>query len=120
VTTRLEMLAQAAAVAFAVSAVAAVAYRTGGRRGLWTAAGVCLAVLEGLLLWGETVSPGEAPFWLTALAVIPPVLLAVAVVERLARRRASLAAPVVAGTAAGLAGYVAAAFVAYVVLVSWG
>ncbi|HEX6912938.1 MAG TPA: hypothetical protein VF142_21190, partial [Longimicrobium sp.] len=50
----------------------------------------------------------------------PPVLPAAAVVERLARRDTSLAAQVLAGTAAGLAGYVAAAFVACAVYVTVG
>lgn len=111
--SRILLLTVATCAALLLSAAAALAYRKGGPRRLWVTLGVGTALLEAVLLWSVTHGESEGPAWLTALAVIPPILLLGGAVQILAKRRSPFALQVAAGAATGMVGYVGAAFVAY-------
>lgn len=115
---RITMLAQATSVVFLLAVVTALAYRRGGRRQLWVVSGVSLAALEVFLVWLWVSSPSEGPLWLTTISVIPPLLFVSFSVELLARKGSRLAVQILVGTATGLVGYIATAFVAYALLVT--
>jgi hypothetical protein len=111
---RVTLLAQAVSVAVLLSGATAFAYRTGGRGRLWMVGGAGFAVLEVILV----LSSREGPRLLTAIAVVPPVLSMICVVDLLARRHAPFAAQVLVGAVTGLVGYVVTAFIAYAGLLS--
>lgn len=115
---RMTTLVQATCVAFLISTAMALAYRGGGRRRLWIATGVSLALLEALVVWSSVSARSEGPLWLAVLGTIPPILLASWSVALLARKQTPLAMQIAAGTAMGLVGFVVTAFVAYIVLVA--
>jgi hypothetical protein len=71
------------------------------------------ALLEVILFLSASSAQSEGPLWLTAIAVVPPMLMITAVVELLARRQTPLVMQIVIGTIVGLVGYIIIAFVAY-------